>query len=181
MEDLIAQGAIGAVIEYSLSEVANSMFDGVHATDARRLTVAAEHGLPQIVVPGCADFFNQGALEDVPERYRDRPMYHHNAVATLVRLKPDEMAELGRTIAKRLSNATGPVEIVAPTRGYSLIDVEGGPLWDHEGDLALIDALEAALRPDIPVTRIDRPVNHPDVARLVAERFAAVAAARTAR
>ena len=53
--------------------------------------------MPQVVVPGCVDFFNQGAPETVPERFRGRQSYYHNPVATLVRLEPDEMAELGRT------------------------------------------------------------------------------------
>jgi uncharacterized protein (UPF0261 family) len=51
-----------------------------------------------------------------------------------------------------------------------LIDVEGGPLWDHEADLALVEALESDLR-EIKVERVDLPVNHPEFGRLVARRF----------
>jgi uncharacterized protein (UPF0261 family) len=171
MEDLIAASALAGVVELSISELANSLFDGVHATGDRRLTVAGEHGIPQIVTPGCADFFNQGPLDTVPERWRDRPLYKHNPVATLVRLSKAEMAELGRTIARRLSGARGPAAVIAPTRGYSLIDVEGGPLWDHEADLALIEALEESLPAEIPVERVDLAVNDPEFGRLVARRF----------
>src|ERR671910_388557 len=99
MEDLIGASALAGGIELSVSELANSLFDGVHATDERRLTVAGRHGIPQIVTPGCADFFNQGPLDSVPERWRDRPLYKHNPVATLVRIRRDEMAELGRILA----------------------------------------------------------------------------------
>jgi uncharacterized protein (UPF0261 family) len=175
MEDLIASSALAGVIELSISELANSLFGGVHATGESRLTVAGEHGVPQVVTPGCADFFNQGALDTVPERWRDRPLYHHNPVATLVRLDGAEMVELGRMIAERLNAARGPVAVVAPTRGYSLIDVEGGPLWDHEADLALIETLEAELREGIPVERVDTTVNDPEFGRLVARRFAEIA------
>jgi uncharacterized protein (UPF0261 family) len=171
MEDLIADSSLAGVIEFSISELANSLFDGVHATDERRLTVAAEHGIPQIVTPGCADFFNQGPLDSVPERWRDRPLYKHNPVATLVRLRSEEMAELGRMVARRLSPATGPTAVIVPTGGYSLIDVEGGPLWDHEADMALVEALAAELPPEIPLERVDRPVNDPEFGRHVARRF----------
>jgi uncharacterized protein (UPF0261 family) len=171
MEDLIAASSLAGVIELSISELANSLFDGVHATGERRLTVAGEHGIPQIVTPGCADFFNQGPLDTVPERWRDRPLYKHNPVATLVRIRPDEMAELGRMLARRLNGSEGPVAVVVPTRGYSLIDVEGGPLWDPEADLALVDALAEELRDEIPVERVDLPVNDPEFGRLVARRF----------
>jgi uncharacterized protein (UPF0261 family) len=177
MEDLIAQGSLAGVIEFSLSELANTLFDGVHATDERRLTVAGKHGIPQIVTPGCADFFNQGPLDSVPERWRDRPLYKHNPVATLVRLRPDEMAELGRLIAGRINASSGPTAVIIPTRGYSLIDVEGGPLWDHEADMELVEALEAALRSGISLERVDHAVNDPEFGRLVAGRFLELAGA----
>jgi uncharacterized protein (UPF0261 family) len=175
MEDLIAGGALAGVLELSISELANSMFDGVHATGPERLTVAAAHGLPQVVTPGCADFFNQGPLDSVPERWRDRPLYHHNPVATLVRLNRAEMVELGKLVAGRLNGATAPVAVVVPTRGYSLIDVEGGPFWDHDGDMALVEGLRAELRDDIPVELVDLPINDAEFGELVARRFVELA------
>ena len=39
-----------------------------------------------------------------------------------------------------------PVRVVAPTRGFSLADVEGGDLWDPVADGAFLDALSGALR-----------------------------------
>src|SRR3954463_16003475 len=105
-------GALAGVIDYTLSELANSLMDGIHATGPDRLRVAGRHGLPQVVVPGCCDFFNQGAPDTVPERYRGRRSYYHNPVATLVRLSPEEGAELGRMIAERLAEASGPVRVV---------------------------------------------------------------------
>jgi uncharacterized protein (UPF0261 family) len=171
MEDLIASSSLGGVIEFSVSELANSLFGGVHATDEHRLTAAGEHGIPQVVTTGCADFFNQGPLDTVPEHWRDRPLYKHNPVATLVRLTADEMATLGRMIAERLNRATGPVAVVAPTRGTSLIDVEGGPMWDHEADMALVETLEAELRPGIALERADMAVNDAEFGQLVARRF----------
>lgn len=176
MEDLIAASSLAGVIELSISELANSLFDGVHATDERRLTVAGRHGIPQVVTPGCADFFNQGPLDSVPERWRDRPLYKHNPVATLVRIRRDEMTKLGRLLAERLNGSVGPTAVIVPTRGYSLIDVEGGPLWDREADLALVEALESGLRDEIPIERVDLAVNDPEFGRLVARRFIELAA-----
>jgi uncharacterized protein (UPF0261 family) len=181
MENLVAAGALAGVIDYTLSELANSLLDGLHATGPDRLTVAGAHGLPQVVVPGCADFFNQGAPDTVPARYRARKSYYHNPVATLVRLEPDEMAALGRTIAERLNEARGPVEVLVPTQGFSLADVEGGDLWYPEADAALIEALAAALRPEIPLESVDTHVNDPAFAGQVAERYLALVGAPTPR
>jgi uncharacterized protein (UPF0261 family) len=171
MEHLIEAGALGGVIDYTLSELANSLLDGIHATGPDRLRVAGRHGLPQVVVPGCVDFFNQGPADSVPEQYRSRKSYFHNPVATLVRIEADEEAELGRMVAERLNEATGPVHVVAPTRGFSLADAEGGDLWDPEADRAFLDALRGALRPDIPYETVDAHVDDPAFAEIVAERY----------
>jgi uncharacterized protein (UPF0261 family) len=174
MEQLCEAGALDGVIDYTLSELANSLMDGLHATGPDRLRVAGRHGLPQVVVPGCVDFFNQGARDTLPERYRGRKRYFHNPVATLVRLERDEETALGRLVAERLNEATGPVHVVAPTRGFSLADAEGGDLWDPEADRAFLDALQGALRPDIRYEAIDAHVDDPAFADLVADRYLSI-------
>jgi uncharacterized protein (UPF0261 family) len=171
MEHLIEAGALGGVIDYTLSELANSLLDGIHATGPDRLRVAGRHGIPQVVVPGCVDFFNQGARDSVPERYRDRKSYFHNPVATLVRLDAQEEAALGRLVAERLNEARGPVHVIAPTRGFSLADAEGGDLWDPDADRAFLDALRSSLRPGIPYEAVDAHVDDPQFADVVAERY----------
>jgi uncharacterized protein (UPF0261 family) len=171
MEHLCEAGALSGVIDYTLSELANSLMDGLHATGPDRLRVAGRRGLPQVVVPGCVDFFNQGARDTLPERYRGRRTYFHNPVATLVRLDRDEEHALGRLVAERLNEAVGPVHVVAPTRGFSLADAEGGDLWDPEADRAFLDALEASLRPDIGYEAVDAHVDDPEFADLVAARY----------
>ena len=171
MEHLIEAGALGGVIDYTLSELANSLLDGIHATGPDRLRVAGRHGLPQVVVPGCVDFFNQGPRETLPERYRSRKSYFHNPVATLVRLTAEEETALGQLVAERLNEARGPVRVVAPTRGFSLADAEGGDLWDPEADRAFLDALRDALRPDIPYETVDAHVDDAAFADVVAERY----------
>jgi uncharacterized protein (UPF0261 family) len=171
MERLAATGALAGVIDYTLSELANSLLDGIHATGPDRLRVAGRLGLPQVIVPGCVDFFNQGPRHTVPERYRARKSYFHNPVATLVRLDADEEAALGRLVAERLNEATGPVHVVAPTRGFSLADAEGGDLWDPEADRAFLDALRAGLRAGIPFEAVDAHVDDPGFADVVGDRY----------
>jgi uncharacterized protein (UPF0261 family) len=179
MEGLAAAGALAGVIDYTLSELANSVMNGLHATGPERLRVAGAHGLPQVVVPGCVDFFNQGARETLPAEYRERKSYYHNPVATLVRLEPEEMVELGQIVGARLNEARGPVHVLAPTLGFSLADVEGGDLWFPEADAAFLDALGGVLRPEIRLELVDTHVNDPAFADLAAERYLALVSAPT--
>lgn len=169
MEQLAQQGALCGIIDYTLSELANSVMDGLHATGPERLLVAGRLGLPQVVVPGCADFFNQGA--PLAENYRDRPHYYHNPTATLVRLSHGEMRTLGEMIARRLNQASGQVRVMAPMRGFSLAGRNGGALYDPAGDEILIRTLERELRGDIALERYDTDVNDPGFATAVAESF----------
>jgi len=169
MERLLEQGAVGGVVDFTLSEIANSVKHGIHATGPERLTVAGRLGIPQVVVPGCVDFFNQGAPETLPEEYRARRTYFHNPVATLVGTSPEEMREIARTIGERLAGARGPVSVITPTRGFSLSGVPGQPLWDDDANTAFLEALPAALEPGIAFEAVDADVNAPELADRVAE------------
>jgi uncharacterized protein (UPF0261 family) len=171
MEHLCETGVLHGVVDYTLSEVANALKDGMHSAGPDRLRVAGRLGLPQVVVPGCVDFFNQGAPESVPEHYRARKHYFHSPLATLVRLERDEEAQLGAMVAERLNQAAGPVRVVAPTRGFSLADAEGGALWDPVADGAFLDALAGRLRDDIPFEAVDLHVDDDAFADIVADRY----------
>jgi uncharacterized protein (UPF0261 family) len=170
MERLLEQGALGGVVDYTLSEIANSVKDGIHAVGPDRLTVAGRLGIPQLVVPGCVDFFNQGAPDTVPEEYRGRRSYFHNRVATLVGMSPDEMREAAALIAERLAGARGPVAVVAPTVGFSLSGVPGEALWDDEANGAFLAALEQRLPETIRLELVGADVNAPEFADRVATR-----------
>lgn len=174
MEELIEANALVGVIDYTLSELANTVRDGIHAVGQGRLRVAGEHDLPQVVVPGCCDFFNQGAPDTLPEEFRTRKTYYHNPVATLVRLVPEEMVELGHMIAERLNASKGPVHVVAPLGGFSLSDSPGGDLWDPDADRALIETLGETLDARIAFETVDANVNDPVFAEIVGERYLAL-------
>ena len=172
MEKLAATGALAGVDRLHALR-ARQLADGRRARDRPgAAAVAGRHGLPQVVVPGCCDFFNQGARDTVPERFRDRKSYFHNPVATLVRLSEEEGVELGRMIAERLAGRDrARAASSCPTRGFSLADAEGGDLYDPAADRAFIDALRDALRPDFAFEEVDAHVDDPAFADLVADRY----------
>jgi uncharacterized protein (UPF0261 family) len=171
MERSVAEGVLSGVIDFTLSELANELKDGIHATGPERMRAAGRRGLPLVVAPGCVDFFNQGPRDTVPSAYLKRKTYFHNPTATLVRLEADELARLGTEVAERLDDARGPVAVLVPIGGFSLIDSEGGPLWDPEADAAFADALRRRLRPDASFELVDAAINDDEFADRVAERY----------
>jgi uncharacterized protein (UPF0261 family) len=76
-------------------------------------------------------------------------------------------------MAEKLNLSTGPVTVLLPLRGWSMIDSPGGQFWWPEANQAFAEALKAALRPDIPVIEMDANVNDPEFARRCAETLLA--------
>jgi uncharacterized protein (UPF0261 family) len=171
MDDFARDGVLAGVIDFTLSEISNTMFDGVHTAGPDRMRAAVEQGIPLLVVPGALDFFNQGAIATVPVAYLERQHYRHNPVATLIRVNGEEMSELGRRIAEKLGDATAPTAVMVPTGGLSLVGVAGGPIADAGADRALLASLEENLPAAIPVEVLSTDINSAEFGEAVAARF----------
>ena len=169
MESLIEAGHIAGVLDVTLTEWADELVGGVLSAGPTRLEAAARTGTPAVIAPGCLDIVNFWEPETVPEKYRGRRLYQHNAKQTLVRTDPDENAELGRIIAGKLNGSKGPVAVYLPLGGISVISSPGGPYHWPEADAALFDSLKTNLRKGIPVHELDVNINDPAFARAMAE------------
>jgi len=169
MESLIEAGRIAGVLDITTTEWADELVGGVLAAGPTRLEAAARTGTPAIVTPACLDMVNFWAPETVPEGFRGRKFYQHNPNITLMRTTPEECRRLGQTLAEKLNLSSGPVTVLLPLGGLSMIDAPGAPFWWPEADKALFDSLKERLRPDIPVIEIDANVNDPEFAGRCAE------------
>lgn len=112
---------------------------------------------------------NFWAPETVPEKFRGRKFYPHNPNITLMRTTPEENHRLGEILAEKLNLSVGPVTVLIPLKGLSVIDSPGGPFWWPEADQALFQSLKSNVRPDIPVIELDCNVNAPQFARRCAQ------------
>jgi uncharacterized protein (UPF0261 family) len=174
MEALMRSGDISAALDVTTTELADELIGGVLSAGPERLEVAGALGLPQVVSLGALDMCNWGPLDTVPERFAGRNLYVHNDATTLMRTTPAECAELGRTIARKLNAARGPVAVFVPLRGISQLSAAGGPFHDPTADEALIGELRARLRRDIELVEMDTHVNDPAFATAMAERLDAL-------
>jgi uncharacterized protein (UPF0261 family) len=178
MEALIASGLVAGVLDITTTELADELVGGVLSAGPERLDAAAKHGVPAIVAPGCLDMVNFGEPRTVPETFAGRRFYEHNPQVTLMRTSPEESAALGRLVAAKVNASRGPVSVLIPARGVSVIGAAGGPFHDKHADGALFEALAAGLRPGIPCTTLDCTINDPAFAQAcVAALLANIAAA----
>lgn len=171
MESLIAAGRITGVLDVTTTEWADQLVGGVLAAGTERLEAAARHGVPAVVAPGCLDMVNFWAPSTVPPALVARRFYPHNANVTLMRTTPDECQQLGKILAEKLNLSQGPVRLLLPLKGWSMIDAPGGPFWWPEANEAFRMAIKQHLRADIPVLELDVNVNDPLFARTAAENL----------
>ena len=171
MEEMIAEGRFVGVIDFTTNELTDELVGGIYAAGPDRLEAAARHAVPQVVVPGCVDFFLAGPRESVPPAWRGRSQYHHNPAFTLIRTSRDEMAEVGRIMAVKLSASRGPVVVAVPLGGLSIPNTPGGAFHDPEADAAFLAELRRHLRSDIPVVEVPAHINDPRFADTVLALF----------
>jgi uncharacterized protein (UPF0261 family) len=171
MEALMKGGFITASLDVTTTELADDLVGGVLSAGPDRLEAAGELGIPQVVSLGALDMVNFGPIETVPEQFRGRNLYRHNPTITLMRTTPEECAELGRRIARKLNAAKGPTALFVPLRGISMIAVEGQVFHDPAADEALFGALRESLDPGVEAHWLDLDVNDEQFALAMADRL----------
>jgi uncharacterized protein (UPF0261 family) len=173
MESLIASGLVAGVLDVTTTELADELVGGVLSAGTERLDAAAKHGVPAVVAPGCLDMVNFGEQASVPKQFAGRTFYIHNPQVTLMRTTPEECAALGRMVAEKVNASRGPVSVLIPRRGISVISAAGGAFHDARADATLFEAIEANLRPGIPCQSLDCDINDPAFARACVEALLA--------
>jgi uncharacterized protein (UPF0261 family) len=173
MEGLIDDGFFVAVLDVTTTEWCDEVVGGVLSAGPGRLSAAGRRGIPQVVSVGALDMVNFGAEETIPPTFLGRTLHRHNATVTLMRTTVAECREIGRRIAEQLNAATGPVTVLLPLRGVSMIDALGQPFHDPEADRALFESLRAHAAPAVRVREIDAHINDAAFAHALADELLA--------
>jgi uncharacterized protein (UPF0261 family) len=174
MERLVDEGIIDGVLDISTQELVGLVAGGLFDAGPERLSAAGRRGIPQVVAPGGTDYVVLGPVDRLTAGQRARPLIVHNPNITLVRTSRDEMAAVGRLMARRLNEARGPAAVVVPCGGFSYSDRPGHAFYDPTGDEMLVHALEDTLHPRIEVIKVDAHVNDPAFAAVAVRTLRAL-------
>lgn len=170
MEGLVRAGLIDGVLDITTTEWCDELVGGVFNAGPERLDAAALCGVPQVVSLGALDMVNFGPPETVPDKFKGRKFYQHNATVTLMRTTAEECAELGKIIGEKLSRSKGPCTLFIPLRGVSMIDAEGKPFHGAEEDAALFAALrEHTDASAVKIVELDMHINDEEYALAMAK------------
>ncbi len=174
MEALMRDGVVNGVLDLTTTEMADELVGGILSAGPERLDAAGALGLPQVVSLGALDMVNFGAVETVPEKFKDRLFYRHNPHVTLMRTTSEESYQLGAMVARKLNRAKGPVTVFVPLRGVSSISIAGGVFHDAEADQALLAGLKDSLHPSISCITREAAINDSEFALEMAQALSAM-------
>jgi len=207
MEELITDGYIVGMLDITTHEIGDELFGGVLSAGPDRLTAAARKGIPQVVSVGGLDLINFGARETLPKKYEDelglpgRAIYVHNPTVTAVGVTMEEAHRLGQEVGTKLNVATGPTALCIPLRGWGAVDLavadkalgwagpQPGPVWIADPDHpewtmrarpftgGLLETIDLG-KPNLDVLLVDRHMNEPEFADLMAELLEEMLAGR---
>lgn len=170
MESLIREGLIAGVLDVTTTELADELVDGILSAGPTRLTAAAECGVPQVVSVGALDMVNFGPRETVPEKFGGRKFHVHNATVTLMRTTPQECAQLGEELGRKVAASCAPAAIVLPLHGVSALDRAGQPFDDPTARKALYDAI-GKTHGNAELLELPHHINDPEFAVALANKL----------
>ena len=98
-------------------------------------------------------------------------IFYHNPQATAPILNAEEIKQVGETVARKLNQATGPIKVLIPTRGFSAIEYEGSIFFDELSVRGLIETLRGSLNKNIEIMEIAANINDDEFAEAVGETF----------
>lgn len=159
MEALARDDCFDAILDITTTELADELCGGICSAGPDRLTAGAQKGLPQVVVPGCLDMVNFGALDTVPKKYKKRQLYSWAPDVTLMRTNKEENKILGELIAEKLNMSSAPVAILLPLGGLSKIGGVDEVFHNPEIDKVLFDAIKNNVNPSISIIEVAENIN----------------------
>lgn len=169
MEALAGAGMLRMIVDITTTEVGQNLAGGVCDAGPGRLNAAARLGIPWVGSVGALDMINWGSRDTVPARHAGRLFHVHNANVTLMRSNAEELMAAGERLAMQLNRSPGPVRLLLPLEGLSMLDAPGQPFHSPEANLSLFDALERHFVPSDLHRLIGLPlhVNDPRFAQAV--------------
>lgn len=158
-ENLAAEGAFAAVLDFAPQEVGNHHFGSAISAGPDRMTAAGAKGIPQVVSFGCYDLVDVVGWHPVQERFKNSPSHAHNRILSSFVLNVDERKALAKEFTQRLGRAHGPVTVLLPTQGAHEWDREDGPLRDVDGLAAFNSEIRGRCPSNARLIELDCHIN----------------------
>ena len=171
METLIKQGEIAAVMDFSIVEVSNYIFGSVVNSGEKRLEIAGEYSIPQIVAPGGLTVIDAKTWDVPPKGFENRKFRPHNRLITCAALETEERRKIASVVGTKLMKAKGPTAFIMPYGGFDDWDRDGEWAFDQKGIDLFAEELKSIIKEPVEFHEIDQNINEPEFTSLALSIF----------
>jgi len=173
MEKLIEEGFFIGVIDLVPSSITNEKFNGSRISWKRRLEVAGEKGIPQVVAPAGVNTISRTGFtaEELAPELKIRKHYFMEELRVTVWLNNEELGDMASIYAEKLNKAVGPTKFLIPKRGWISIEKEGSNFYDPQNIQTFVDRLKEKLKTGIEVREVDANIDDPIFAQAIVNAF----------
>ena len=161
MEDMIANGFFQGVVDLAPGGVGEHLYGFMRDAGPHRMESAGKAGIPQIISTCSVNHMTPAKSKYKPE-YHERRKYDLDKFRTWIRLSGEELKEVAGAFAAKLNQASGPVSVVIPQKGWSSVDSPENPTYDPEEDQVFVKTLREQL--DTGISIVEIPANMEDEA-----------------
>jgi uncharacterized protein (UPF0261 family) len=182
MEKLVEEDYFEAVIDLVPSSITNEKFHGSRISWPRRMEVAGERGVPQVIAPSLVNVISRtrDTSPALLEEMRVRKYYFMDSLRILLWLTQGELLDMARIYAEKLNKAQGPTIFLVPLRGWLNVETEGSEYFEPEALQAFSDILRRDVKPEIEIRDVDVNIDTVEFGEALLSAFREVTA-RAAR
>ena len=168
MDAVVGGRFASGVLDFSLSDVADTVVGGAFPASPDRMDATARTGVPCVVVPGGTDVVHLRE-DSIPKHFQGRQLLDAGDGFVMMRTSPQECIRIGEWIATKVNACIGPATVCLPLRGVSEYSVPGQAFHDPEADRALFDGIRQKLRTGIRLQQVKATIEDAPFARACAE------------
>lgn len=166
MEAMVEQGLFSGVVDLAPGAVIEHLVGGMRDAGPTRMEAAGKMGIPQ-VISTCGLNHITPPKSKYTDDHKSRRKYDLDKFRTWLRASPDELKKAAVEFKRKLNNASGPVKIVLPMKGWSSVDVPGSVTHDPQEDKIFVNELKNGLKKDIDIIEVDANMEEPGFAEAV--------------
>lgn len=157
MEKLVEEGYFRAVVDLVPSSITNEKFHGSRISWPRRMEVAGERGIPQVIAPSLVNVISRtrDTSPALLEEMRVRKYYFMDSLRILLWLTQEELLDMAHVYAQKLNKARGPTIFLIPLRGWLNVETEDSQYFEPEALKAFGDVLKHDVKPGVEIREVD--------------------------
>jgi uncharacterized protein (UPF0261 family) len=179
MERMVGEGYFKGVIDLVPAGLAEAMLGGNRASGLDRLDKELASGIPVILTPCGFEMLSCGPLDRKDtdpfwkrKRIAERKLFIPDKYRVQARTTKKEMTMIAQMFGEKLNRAKGNVAVFIPSKGFSSLGKEGGPLYEPETDAVFLRVMRKVCdRSRINLIPMDCNIDDPQFAEAIIEHF----------